>query len=458
MGIRRSLLGLIAIATLFAAGCATDMKPENGGSGQADHDSDADCRAENAWITQPSQPDGKSFQAKSNCSFHRWSYQTFLWLVSNDSGGLVFEGFANPNALFKPEGPGSYPGHGGDRTMLARMAKSRTTADIEDIYQAGPGNKALIDQAGNIVYYANHLNREYWDFVARERLYDVEVLKRTDPSLNFPIDTLELKSAWRIAQIVGREPFIPDSEKRYYVVSAKVPSVKPNARGILIEDKSRMIDARMALIGLHVTGIVKGHREFIWATFEHVDNAPDCADIPPAASAHSTWNLYNGRATRATANQFDVGDPLAVVNVCRTHPDGGGSDANRSAIQTLNASVQALLGDTLWSNYRLGGAVWTSGQVPVNNGAFTPADIDAGGDKPPTQLGSLDLANTTMETFTQDQNCFACHNGGAHEIVVMGTGPDTPARATEVNAKNINLSHFVVNYQASRQVANDRNR
>lgn len=438
------VLPALVLLSALVVGCGS--KP----AGDAPLASDADCKSGRAWIDNPSQPAGSKFDPNSNCSFHQWSYQTFLWLVSKDpmgEGALVFEGFADPKNLLRPGGPGDtpYPGRaaGDSPTMLARMAKSRTTADIDNIFQAGPGNKALIDQAGNIVYYSNHLNQQYWDFAIEKQLYDVEVLKRIDPGLDFPVDGLELKSSWRIAQIGDQVPIIPDAEKRYFVVSAHVPRVAPNEKGILVEDKKNRIAAKMALIGMHVVGIVKGHKEFIWATFEHVDNAPNCADIPPKNAEGKTWNLYDGKASRATANQFNVGDPMAVVNVCLTHPDGGGTNENKSAIQTLNASVQALLGDSLWSNYTLGGAVWTSGQVPVNNGAFTPADIAAG---KPTQLGSIDLANTTMETFTQDQNCFACHNGGAHELVVGG-------QATEVKPKIINLSHFVVNYQATQQVA-----
>lgn len=413
----------------------------------ASADSDADCQADPAWLSNPSQPDGSAFVATSNCSFHRWSYQTFLWLVSKDpsspTGSLVFEGFANPKDLFVPGGPQqAYPGHepGQTPSMLARMAKSQTSADIEDIFQAGPGNKALIDQAGNIIYYANHLDQQFWDFGVNEKLFDVAVLQKIDPALNFPVDALELKSSWRIAEIVGEDPIIPDAASHFYVVETEVPTVAPDKKGILREDKNKMIKVKMALIGMHVTGIVEGHPEFIWGTFEHVDNAPNCADIPPTGD--KTWNLYNSEAPANACNQFNVGDPMAVVNVCLTHPLGGGNEGNQSAIKTLEAHVKELEGDSLWSNYVLGGGVWTSGQVPLNNGAFSPADSDAKA----TQLGSIDLANTTMETFTQDQNCFACHNGGAHEVVIADQG-------TEINAKNINLSHFVVNYQAKQQVA-----
>jgi hypothetical protein len=45
---------------------------------------DDDCPADPDWITNPSQAEGKGFDGKFNCAFHRWAYQNFLWLVSTD--------------------------------------------------------------------------------------------------------------------------------------------------------------------------------------------------------------------------------------------------------------------------------------------------------------------------------------------------------------------------------------
>ncbi len=333
--------------------------------------------------------------------------------------------------------------------MLARVGKSKTTADVDDIFQAGPGNKILVDQNGEVVFYSNHLNGTFWNFIVASQLYDLDKLRVTQPGTDFPVGALELKAAWRIAEKNGRT-LIDNAEQRFYVIETSIPTVTVNDAGTIVEEKDKMIPAKMALIGMHVTGTVKGHPEFIWATFEHVDNAPQCADNPlqPAAEGPGPtgpWSLYKSGTPTGQANQFDVSDPLAVVNVCLVNPQGGGSNENRNAVTTLNENIHALSMNVPWLNYELGGGVWTSGQVPLNNGAFSPDDRTKGA----TQLGSLALANTTMETFTQNENCFSCHNGGGHEIVVAGQG-------TEVNPKNINLSHFVVNYQAVQQVSPGR--
>lgn len=430
---------------------------------------DKNCEASEQWLKKPSFPDGGAFDPNSNCSFHQWAYQTFLWLVSKNpespSGALIFEGLANPKSLFVPGGPTApYPGSSSTQNLelLPRQKKSQVSADIEDIFQAGPGNQVLIDQAGNIVYYANHLNQQFWDFVVQDRLYDLTTLQKVQPgngapgapNPEFPVDALELKSSWRVASYQGQTPLIPDAEQRFIVVNTQVPEVKPDKNGIWRKTGATR-NAQMALVGLHVTGIVKAHHEFIWATFEHEDNAPNCSDIPSSkqkSGPGGPWNFYDGKAPSSACNQYDSANPGSIVNVCLMHPNGGGVKANINAIETLNANVKKLEDKAaITQHYRLGGAVWTTGtipkedpktfSIPLNDGAFDPNASDLGA----TQLGSLDLANTSMETFTQNQNCFACHNGGSHTIDVGG-------KTARVNAKDINLSHFIVNYQARETV------
>ncbi len=445
------------LATALLLGCASSGEKGDAQPGPAISSNDTNCAADPTWVSAPSEADAATFNATSNCSFHQWAYQNFLWLTSQDgdTGETIFENFANPNALFVPGGPTEpYPGRApGDPTlMLARFGKTQTTADIESIFQAGPGNKVLVDQNGEVVFYSNHLDEVFWNFIVDNQLYDLAKLQAAQgPALDFATGALELKAAWRVAEKDG-QVLIPDADRRFYVVATSIPTVTVNAQGHVKEDPNTMIPARMALIGMHVTGTVKGHPEFIWATFEHVDNAPQCnadASRPATVGPGPTglWSLYKPGTLTGACNQFDVSDPLAAVNVCLVHPQGGGNTDNQNAVVTLNENVHALPLSPPWTNYVLGGGVWTSGQVPLNNGAFSAEDL---ADHKATQLGSLDLANTTMETFTQNDNCFACHNGGAHEIVVGGD------QSTQVNAKSINLSHFVVNYQATQQVSGDQ--
>ncbi len=123
------------------------------------------------------------------------------------------------------------------------------------------------------------------------------------------------------------------------------------------------------------------------------------------------------------------------MSICRQVPFGGGNAENIGNIQSLNASVASQQSGSIWANYQLVGAQWTTGNddIPGANGApMAPGN---------RQIGSLQLANTSMETFTQDANCFACHNAGVHTVTVGTSGQS-------VSGKHLNLSHFIVNYQA----------
>ena len=100
----------------------------------------------------------------------------------------------------------------------------------------------------------------------------------------------------------------------------------------------------------------------------------------------------------------------------RSRSSGSGSGGNDNAqnqftIDTLNSQlvgptgILTMLPSTnpmaVFANYFMGGAIWTKGGMN---------STDA------NQRGSLELANTTMETFVQSAppaanlNCFDCHN------------------------------------------------
>ncbi|HRQ63254.1 MAG TPA: hypothetical protein PKZ76_00060 [Xanthomonadaceae bacterium] len=417
------------------------------------------CPAKPEWFPVTPFPDGEDFPNSSNCDFHQWSYQAFLWLLqpsSAEAGApLNFETFADPGAVLKPGGPGTvpYPGRSPSTgaKVLARVGKSSNSVDADDVFQAGPGNRVLVDQAGNVVYYSGLLNEPFWDFVVDESLFDLKSLLDIAPGTDFPVNAIELKVSWRVAAtLVGGAPvkvFIPDAEAHFHTMPATVPLVEV-VDGMVTDNTGKTQDVLLAMVGMHVVGVVKDHPEFIWATFEHKANAPDCDAVPTGGSEPSTglpWSLYTPNSTLAIQNQFDVNAPLNVVSVCRLAPWGGGNAQNTANIEALNRSVAPHLAGSVWANYELIGAVWTTGDgdIPGANGAPMRE-----GDQ---QIGSLGLANTSMETFTQDANCFACHNGGVHTVTVSAPGRAPSGQI--VAAKHLNLSHFIVNYQAAQQAA-----
>jgi hypothetical protein len=97
------------------------------------------------------------------------------------------------------------------------------------------------------------------------------------------------------------------------------------------------------------------------------------------------------------------GNTISPSDTLLNNPWGQGTTANNTEIISLNDSVLKLIpaGDVR-KNYVLIGSLWTTGKIP----GFDPANQVQ-------QIGSLQLANATMETYFQfpSLNCFSCHSG-----------------------------------------------
>jgi hypothetical protein len=215
----------------------------------------------------------------------------------------------------------------------------------------------------------------------------------------------------------------------------------------------------LALVGMHVVGSANGHHEMIWATFEHFGNSPDATfnynstTTPPpnphtvnqASPITGTWLFCATGATGpfnpTTHAQLDpsgniIGTPVGPSNILRFKPYGAalgqkpnpliGSDAesNSQVIgidDSITSDFAALSGGPdVRTNYYFRGATWTEGgNAP--SGSF-PSGID---------VGTSQLANTTMETFQQtttsfnafSNNCFSCHATNQLNVSHMACDP-----------------------------------
>ncbi|HEU4558103.1 MAG TPA: hypothetical protein VFS20_09645 [Longimicrobium sp.] len=409
---------LLACLLLAACGGGGDQK---GAATQATASTDSACTAPASWFPTVQQP--VNFQVdNTNCNFHQWAWQEFLWLMqsSGNGGQANFLALANPNDLFVAN-PLPYPGRAANAnaaTALDFMPRDVKDEDLQDptsIHQAGD-NGVLIDQAGQPVFYSIVIDSVWYNF-ARSNGFNTDSGFRAAPdTLNFPtsgIGALEVKTAWRVA-VVGDSTHIANASSRFFTTQALIPTVTI-VNDTFITDTTKMRPATLALVGMHVVGTVPGHPEFIWATFEQVDNAPLCSATPQGATNDSTggaWSLYtpNLQCTTGTCNVKSAQTSFAPTPVCRVaaYGDTSTSSPNAQNIQSLNASVQSqLASNSILRNYRLIGGQWTfPGGLPVTFGDSTNI------------RGSSLLANLTMESFLQPSasgggaTCFNCHNGG----------------------------------------------
>lgn len=377
-----------------------------------------------------------------NCDFHKWSWQMFLWITSPvDYGRLVLDSTSffdlseNNNLVSNAPGNTNKPSVRGGK--------------IERLGQAGIVNGALISQnvgitpEGSLVYYAIHVNDVYAYFASGVNSGDPELkkmkqfpttevdlrrittyAKRTyGAEINNPNAlTMELKSSWvRVGDGMDAS--------QYITVKADIPKYeKKSATEWTWDGTSLEKGATLAMVGIHVVGSVKGHPEMIWATFEHVNNAPNAdfqyKDSDGSVTTHSSFNsdgtakkkkwLFFDDGTKKSANQMrmelegkdliaEKNMTIGPSNTYRTHAWGNISGAieENTSILSLNESILGKLetGD-IRKNYILIGSVWTTNGVP------------GVGDQKPVYQGSKKLANATMETYFQYKQCFDCHQGG----------------------------------------------
>ncbi len=408
---------------------------------------------------------GSTFGA-TNPGFHQWAWQMFLWLTQDDeTGNPRFLGFESGQDLKESLALGTPD----ELDFKIRTAKS----DEDDVQQAGSGG-LLVDQLGQVTYYTENLNDTFVTFLKGIK---PNIYLGATANMEYPVDSLELKTSWRVVMVDGKPvqrfdkhgklvgQFKPDDLDKFLTTTANILPYR-EMTATLADGQTKQsywgpskqaVSATMAMVGMHVVGMVQGHPELIWASFEHQDNAPSPDQFGPRGSyvgPKTNWSFYDGQTPtmdcnsnfNATNSSKLLFNQPAASPVYQIIPYGGdyycppgspppGSPVypgNVKTIMDLNKSVLGQLpGSSLpqaykstIENYRLVGSLWTTGSLPAvgpvpvrpgdedcSNGNYAKALQAAGAN----ERGSVYLANTSIESFTQGRNCFDCHNNNGQQ-------------------------------------------
>lgn len=377
-----------------------------------------------------SSPDqGRVIVQQVNCLLDQFAMNNFLYLVGNDSGGKPrFMSMAPWYTLFTstgtPEWPGQYMPL--SSTDLNKIASQEQAAD----------HYRLLDVNHQTTAYDIRVNQPFFDGVVAGNWYQKTAFDAAlaafqansakggvwlpPTSATAPgVGALEVKTAWR--------NYGP-TQYKHLSKRIKIP-INPCPETLMHCEKDSRGD-NWGLVGFHLVQKAVNQPAFVWATFEHVANAPDCgpggsnpiaqqplspltgqainvnARILNGIGAQTGWHYFNytgyrnaggdGSHCSFPTNQQPgtqcLSDPHGpahtwlAVNVCRTQallPATPGACANSSAdgdnqiaVACLNQSIRAnfkKLGlATKWANYQLVGLLWgISGATGF--GQFTPA-------------------------------------------------------------------------------------
>jgi len=403
------------------------------------------------------------------CDFHTFAWNQFIWLIQmqsdpNDGNQVtplflhlapwynVLQGNGSPQ-------PGAYPG---GSTALSAAGLDQGQAGDDD---------QLVDVDGGTVLYDIRFNQPMYNAIAgsdadagtpplyTQALYTKACAAGTSGTCANPLwlppttvapggqpptpGSMEVKTAWRD---FGQPASCPAST--FYC------------------------NGRFGLVGMHVVQKTQTHGEWIWMSFEHADNDPDCypgGDEPIAARGPTggAWSFFNPATAGASVmsshicevtsssgtpqcngnpNPSGDGKTYVQVNICRTDqlPAGGASPANCAVVPDgppqqdsnspgnvacLNATLRPQLSG-VWKNYKMIGSLWirgTTGPEQAFQVQIFQSPPSSGSVKFGQPVGFVHMANTTMETWLQwgstgydpfgpsasnsfQAGCFLCHN------------------------------------------------
>lgn len=256
----------------------------------------------------------------------------------------------------------------------------------------------LIDRNLNFVVYEVRLNPTEEQYVKSNGLNTYQGQKKffQNPknAVSFPPGAIEIKAAWRILDTTKG-----DDPSKFYTRKASI-----YIEGKYTEQHKPLFipNVTVGLVGLHIIRKTQSFPQWIWGTFEQVNNDLGQYD------AYKNNSFFNPECPSCPINspptllqqqnkyKWALSPPYAIKYVYTVGKRQFGTQVVRASdifaeTQALNQKWQASQGiaGTVWQNYQLIGTQWEA-----FNFKFPKI-----------------LANTTMETYNQpSSSCIDCHH------------------------------------------------
>jgi hypothetical protein len=321
-----------------------------------------------------------------------------------DPGLRVWETYKARYEVFAPGSPipakwESYNGVNPCGENVSNLDKTLSAfSHFADYNQAAASLKDLANPlvAQNKTYtrYEVRFNREQYQSIFDNKWY-AKLPTEQNPG-RFNTGSIEIKAAWRILNNSDS----PAVRARYYVTKALVFDPDATTK----QGKVVCTPQDIALTGFHIVIKTKLRPQWIWSSFEHVDNVPPKTTEPDAANVPAPYSYNSGMPPQ----QLDPKKAPTAISV--TNPP----ESNPKPMQVVRLlpirketmkrnldywNLPEVRG-TVWANYMLVMTQWpttTAPEKPSNDGGPFPNDTSA------------TLANTTMETYQQKNSCIGCH-------------------------------------------------
>ncbi|MEY2564582.1 MAG: hypothetical protein QOH88_2775 [Verrucomicrobiota bacterium] len=362
-----------------------------------------------------------------------------------DSRPLVWESFKEASEVFQPNAtpptswkaarmlPSALSAPAGKAKLKATsklgvkglFAVSKFTGgpqlDLSEFGEAFTGGSWLTAQArmnNYITLYEKRLNPDEFNYINTNHLYNAAVQSpfALNPGLNLPdgsatfsqygtTGAIEIKAAWIELDDKALWPLFKISQAYVSYPSAKGPT------------PPKLVT--VGLVGLHIIRKTPNAQQFIWSTFEHVNNAPSVTDIQNKTL--KAWYTYYNPACNPATDPYQCvqnyqpvpctpspcTNPYgAPVQVVRTTPISTSTSNNIAQLNTNTwTTIAAANPKSVFLNYQLVNVLWPNDNTSIPAGATVPL---TDGNATPKQ-SQQPVANTVLETYHQNLNCLACH-------------------------------------------------
>lgn len=303
-----------------------------------------------------------------------------------------------PDACKKLDGPG-------------KIVLQVTEEAWDQPFKTGP----LIDQNGNYALFDILMNEPMFDFILDNGLYSRQGQEKYNEAVEFPeginpdttkrppilgrMGAIMLKTLWWVLDPVkdkGLAAKFHTADSLIYFPGPPYTKAGPSC-----------VEKKLGLVGFHVGHKTNGSPQWVWSTFEQVDNVPDQSAVA-SGQLSPRYNFFNAACKDCPVNQTppQPWDPPATLKFSTDYR----SQVVRvnslpqeviDEVAELNRQFRAIVKGTVWENYELITTQWPSNAT---------SKIDPTGAPAPTFL-----ANTTLETYSQgsvplaSSTCMECH-------------------------------------------------
>lgn len=308
--------------------------------------------------------------------------------ILSGTGPVVWETYLTPEQVFVSPSSSPDPWCGGallsaqapgiknlhpevqalaEKTGVYRFI-SRTSKSPHDLNEAVGG--PLVDQNGRFVRYEVRMNEDEYNYIVTNSLWDSvgQYNFSKDSVINLPAGptkygsagAMEVKAAWKV---MGNG----DDPSRFYTIKA-----------IVYNDESGALSpgpnpVTLGLVGLHIARKTATQRNWVWSTFEQVDNLTKSFFNPNCDTCKVNQPISDGNYNELAPDGTPLHRPTQVTRV---------NPIEDPYVDSLNTYYQTELKGSVWANYELVSTQWLFFE----------------------NMAPSFLANTVQETYVQGPN------------------------------------------------------